>query len=224
MTAFSIGNAGTAVRHRETRARIFMKDMTQQIANTLKATRARYGWSLSLTAVKTGVSKAMLGQIERGESSPTVALLWKIASGMNIPFSVFISSPELQEDVLHRTGIPAPISSSETAMRVTPLFPFDATLGFEVLVVEVVAGGFSASSPHERGVIEHVIVVSGELELDIDGVWHRLSSGDAIRFAADCPHAYRNSTAELVRFHNLIHYPELPAGDNPRELIQKNSI
>jgi len=193
------------------RLRIFMNDITQQIATTLKATRARRGWSLTLTAANTGVSKAMLGQIERGESSPTVATLWKIASGMNIPFSAFISAPEQHEGVLRRTGVPAPVSAGENAMRVTPLFPFDARLGFEMLVVEVVAGGASASSPHERGVIEHVIVVSGELELNIDGVWHRLASGDGMRFAADRPHGYRNSTAAPVRFHNLIHYPARPA-------------
>ena len=188
-----------------------MNDIIQQIAATLKATRARRGWSLTLTAAKTGVSKAMLGQIERGESSPTVAVLWKIASGMSVPFSVFIAAPARQEDVLRRTGVPAPVSAQESVMRVTPLFPFDARLGFEMLVVEVVAGGASASSPHERGVIEHVIVVSGQLELDIDGVCHQLSSGDGICFAADRPHGYRNRTSEPVRFHNLIHYPARPA-------------
>ncbi|WP_417653748.1 helix-turn-helix domain-containing protein, partial [Escherichia coli] len=52
-------------------------DITQHLATTLKALRQARGWSLSKLAEETGVSKAMLGQIERNESSPTVSTLWK---------------------------------------------------------------------------------------------------------------------------------------------------
>lgn len=61
-------------------------DITQHPATTLKALRQARGWSLSKLAEETGVSKAMLGQIERNESSPTVSTLWKIATGLNVPF------------------------------------------------------------------------------------------------------------------------------------------
>lgn len=192
-----------------------MNHITNQIAATLKVARARRGWSLTQTAAKTGVSKAMLGQIERGESNPTVAVLWKIASGLNMAFSAFCPTPDPAQGGMRRTGVPTPVSAGETAMRVAPLFPYDARLGFEMLVVDVVPGGASASSPHAPGVIEHVIVVSGQLELEINGVRHLLAVGDGIRFAADCPHAYRNITAEPVRFHNLIHYPPSAARQSP---------
>ena len=66
-------------------------DITQHLATTLKALRQARGWSLSKLAEETGVSKAMLGQIERNESSPTVSTLWKIATGLNVPFSAFIT-------------------------------------------------------------------------------------------------------------------------------------
>ena len=56
-------------------------DITQHLATTLKTQRQVRGWSLSKLAEETGVSKAMLGQIERNESSPTVSTLWKIATG-----------------------------------------------------------------------------------------------------------------------------------------------
>lgn len=67
-----------------------MKNINNHISLTLKALRSERGWSLDKTAEKTGVSKAMLGQIERGESSPTIATLWKIASGFNTSFSGMI--------------------------------------------------------------------------------------------------------------------------------------
>ena len=65
-------------------------NIAQHLAATFKTLRQQRGWSLSRLAEETGVSKAMLGQIERNESSPTVATLWKIATGLNVPFSAFI--------------------------------------------------------------------------------------------------------------------------------------
>lgn len=67
-----------------------MDNLTHYLATTLRTLRHQRGWSLSRLAEISGVSKAMLGQIERNESSPTVATLWKIATGLNVPFSVFI--------------------------------------------------------------------------------------------------------------------------------------
>ena len=60
------------------------------IAKVLRSRRAERGWSLDRAAQETGVSKAMLGQIERGESSPTVATLWKIATGFSASLSSFL--------------------------------------------------------------------------------------------------------------------------------------
>lgn len=66
-----------------------------QIANQLKSAQ-KQRLSLDATAQLTGVSKAMLGQIERGESSPTIATLWKIASGLEASFSAFFANdPQL---------------------------------------------------------------------------------------------------------------------------------
>lgn len=55
--------------------------------------------------------------------------------------------------------------------------------------------------------IEHVVVVSGELEMKLDGTWQTISADSGVRFAGDKPHAYRNSSDRTVHFHSLIHYP-----------------
>ena len=68
-------------------------DITAHLAQTLKALRQQKNWSLTQAAQETGVSKAMLGQIERNESSPTVATLWKIATRLyRAVFSVYHSA------------------------------------------------------------------------------------------------------------------------------------
>ncbi|WP_431222524.1 helix-turn-helix domain-containing protein [Serratia sp. L9] len=186
-----------------------MQDLSSHLAQTLKTLREQRGWSLSQAADKTGVSKAMLGQIERRESSPTVATLWKIATGFNVAFSAFLeAAPWQQTAMLHRYGELPTFKQDNADMRVVPLFPFDRQLGFDMFVIDLAPGALSESSPHEAGVIEHVIVINGQLELAINGVWHSLTQGEAMRFQADCPHGYRNASSAPVRFHDLIHYPQ----------------
>ncbi|MEN5015841.1 XRE family transcriptional regulator [Erwinia sp. Eh17-17] len=185
-----------------------MDHLQQHLADTLKARRSERGWSLTQAAQVTGVSKAMLGQIERGESSPTIATLWKIATGFNLPFSVFIEADDVDRAIPRRRQLLQEYSPADNLMQVLPLFPFDAQLNFEMLVIELAAGAGSESAPHEPGVVEHVVVIEGELELQVDGNWHRLVQGEGLRFHADCPHAYRNPRDRPVRFHDLIHYPQ----------------
>lgn len=176
-----------------------MENLTHFLSVTLKNLRQQRGWSLSRLAETTGVSKAMLGQIERNESSPTVATLWKIATGMNVPFSTFISPP--------LSSTPAVYDPQQQAMIITSLFPYDPQLGFDHFSILLAPGALSESTPHETGVIEHVVVISGQLELCVDGLWRSVKSGEGVRFTADAAHAYRNSGDLPVHFHSLIHYP-----------------
>ncbi len=171
-------------------------DITSRMASILRQLRQARSWSLTQAAERTGVSKAMLGQIERGESSPTVATLWKIATGFNVPFSAFFS-----------TQLPA-TGTASTEMVAVPLFPYDEALRFDLLAVTLPAGALSESSPHERGVIEHVVVIEGVLEIGQHGNWHKLQAAEGLRFAGDIAHSYRNLSAVPCHFHSLIHYPQ----------------
>lgn len=65
---------------------------SDQVGQRLRDLRGEREWSLDRTAGVCGVSKAMLGQIERGESSPTITTLWKIASGFRVPGVVVLFS------------------------------------------------------------------------------------------------------------------------------------
>jgi len=172
----------------------------------LKSLRLAREWSLSQAALETGVSKAMLGQIEREESSPTIALLWNIATGFNVPFSLFLNDPEPDQTALRR-GEALRFRQSNAAMQVSSLFPFDSQLGFDMLQVELAAGALSESSAHEPGVIEHVVVIDGVLRLAIGAEWHTLKAGEGLRFQADCAHSYQNPGKVSAKFHSLIHYP-----------------
>lgn len=185
-----------------------MEKIYKHIALTLKNLRKERGWSLDKAAASTGVSKAMLGQIEREESSPTIATLWKIASGFNTSFSSFIE--DLQTDFtapVHRTGQAQQLHPTDEKIRVFPLFPFDQDLHFEVFMIELLPGCEHLSPPHKEGVIEHVVVIEGQMEVLVKHIWNPLNNGEGLRFHANQPHGYRNNTTHIARIHDMIHYP-----------------
>jgi transcriptional regulator with XRE-family HTH domain len=184
-----------------------VKNAFQHISLTLKALRKERGWSLDRAAKETGVSKAMLGQIERQESSPTIATLWKIASGFHTSFSSFLEKAHTDlNEPFHRQGQTQNLHPQDEKIRVMPLFPFDAELNFELFVIDLLPSCEHLSPPHEAGVIEHVVVVQGEMEVLVDGQWQLLRQGEGLRFHANLPHGYRNTTASTVSFHDMIHY------------------
>jgi transcriptional regulator with XRE-family HTH domain len=186
-----------------------VKDTYKHISLTLKTLRRERGWSLDKTAEETGVSKAMLGQIEREESSPTIATLWKIASGFQTSFSSFIEDINADfNQTVYRSGQTQHIHPNDEKIRVMPLFPFDSDLKFEIFIIELLPGCEHMSPPHKHGVIEHVIVVDGKMEVLVNGVWQSLNKGEGLRFNADQAHGYRNTTAEIACFHDVIHYPD----------------
>ncbi|MDW5375323.1 helix-turn-helix domain-containing protein [Halomonas sp. HP20-15] len=192
-------------------------DPRTHIPATLRALRQSRGWSLDRCAQATAVSKAMLGQIERGESSPTVATLWKLASGFGVSFSAFFveaahgeavsSAAEPSQDA-PRTADAGTVDWQDAAgMALSVLVPFEAALGCEMFLVTLAPGAASDSAPHAAGTIEHVIALDAGVEVEVEGQWHRLAAGQTLRFAADRAHAYRNRRAQPVRFHDLVHYP-----------------
>lgn len=186
-----------------------MKDIiNSQISKTLKSLRQERRWSLDKASEKTGVSKAMLGQIERGESSPTIGTLWKIASGFETSFSSFIEDlqPHFQGPI-HRAGVAQHLHPLDAKIRVMPLFPFDEQLHFELFVIELLPGCEHLSPPHAIGVIEHVVVIQGKIEVFVNNGWHPLNKGEGLRFNANQPHGYRNVTQRTACIHDMIHYP-----------------
>ena len=183
--------------------------LAHTLAHTLKSLRKQRSWSLDQASQKTGVSKAMLGQIERGESSPTMATLWKIAHGFEVSFSSFIESSPVQETAyMHpKVGL-RPMHKQKDRIRIISLFPYDVYLGFEVFVIELLPGYEHYSPSHQKGVVEHVMGARGTIEIKFSNKWYSVKENEGLRFKADRPHAYRNRSASKVVFHNIVYYPK----------------
>ncbi|MDO6762895.1 helix-turn-helix domain-containing protein [Agarivorans sp. 1_MG-2023] len=185
-----------------------MHALNQYLAQALKTQRQQKKWSLDTAAKQTGVSKAMLGQIERGESSPTIATLWKIAGGFSTSLSTFLEPSISEQSSLQiRTADQLRQQPASDNMLVATLFPYEEKYGFEMYELTLLTGYQRVSEPHEPGVSEHIIVISGEMEVLVNRQWLSLQKGQALRFAADQEHGYRNLHPQTAVFHDIIHYP-----------------
>ena len=182
-----------------------MKSLNLIIGNKLKDIRNKRNLSLDESAKLTGVSKAMLGQIERGQSNPTVSTLWKIATGLKVPFSFFTDEDQDDLKVIYQKDI-NPIIEDNNRMKLYPIFPFDARNGLEIFTIELEPGCNHISTPHDDGVEEYIIVTEGEIEVTINERKFILQKGNSIRFMANKPHTYKNINQDIATFQNIIFY------------------
>ena len=195
-----------------------MENLSAVIGANLAEIRKQRGLSLDKVAELSGVSKAMVSQIERGESNPTVATLWKVALGLRIAFSELITEKRTPVEVVRSADIP-PVIDDAAGLKIFPLFPFEQDHHFEMCLVTLDPSASHASDPHATHTEEYIFVIEGAIEITIGGDAYRLETGDAIHTHADKPHFYRNLADKPVRFLNIIYYGQ--SGDpSPAKLIR----
>lgn len=171
----------------------------------MKALRQHEKLSLEKVAQLTGVSKTMIGQIERGESSPTLATIWKIANGLKVSFSTLIE--QQQETVqLKRKNQQPQLVEDDGKYRISAIFPFDVQRRFEIYDVEMDVTSKLQSEAHREGTEEFLTIYEGQLTLFVGDETFHLNEGDAIRFKADVAHCYENRGETLLKLAMTIYY------------------
>lgn len=183
-------------------------DMNTVIADNLRNLRQSLHLSLSEVAERTGVSKSMLGQIERNESSPTISTLWKIATGLQVSFTALMEQSEPGIRIVHEAEM-SPVLNDHGRFRLYPVVPAQTDRSFELVDLELAPGARSDSSPHADGTEEIVLVYQGALELSLgeDGAErYVIPQGSVISYRADQRHIYRNAGEDVTRAVMVINY------------------
>jgi XRE family transcriptional regulator, regulator of sulfur utilization len=183
-----------------------LENVNAAVAVNLKRMRTERQISLDRLAELTGVSKSMLGQIERGETSPTITTIWKIANGLKVSFSAFIEPTEPANQLLDEADI-ALLLEDDGKYRVVPFFCVDEQRNFEIFSVTMEPGGRLEAEPHFAGTQEYILIYSGQMTLWVDGARHLLKKGQAFRFDAAVPHGYWNETEEEMKCCMVLQYP-----------------
>ena len=183
-----------------------MEHLNELISSNLKRIRAEKGLSLEAVAKLSGVSKSMLGQIERGEVNPSVSTMWRISNGLKVSFTSLMTRPQDETEVVPKADMETLLEDAGKVRNYT-VFPFDAERGLEISLVEWDAGACLQADAHPAGTLEYITLHNGQLAVRVGGEEHMLGSGDSIRFKADQPHAYRNPGTATATMSMVIHYP-----------------
>lgn len=182
-----------------------MKDPAYNIGFVLKRVRAERGLTLEETSNLTAVSKAMLGQIERGESNPTISILWKISTGLRISFSELLGSENNNYEALSIEDI-EPVYESGGKMVLYDVFPFNPISGFEYFYIKLIPGAKHVSTPHQNSTEEYIVVTKGTLEMIVEDQTFKLTAPAALRFKSNKNHTYSNPYDQEVILQSIVKY------------------
>jgi transcriptional regulator with XRE-family HTH domain len=185
-------------------------EMNRRVSEALKRVRKARDLSLDQLALRSGVSRAALSQIEGGRTNPTLSVLWKVAVGLGIPFPELLEMPEGSAPRVMRAGDVVALRSADGRMESRLLSPGGATPSVEVYELRFSPKGLHRSEPHSKGTTETLVVLKGALRISVEGSDHELMTGDTIFFPADVAHAYENRGSQEARCLNIIHYERMP--------------
>src|SRR4051812_27347510 len=172
------------------------------IGTRVRALREAMSLSLRDLADRSGVSAQMLSQVERNETSPTLAVATKIAAGLELTLSQLLRLDEGRHVAISRaTERRESRRGGHRFEELTPPLPGQrADVSLHVLDPGATTGGRADPPMHEPGSRETAVVLAGTLVLVVDGARHELQEGDSVTFDADLPHHFENEGQEATRF------------------------
>jgi transcriptional regulator with XRE-family HTH domain len=182
--------------------------LTAIVGKNLKRLRSERQLSLEKLAQLSQVSRAMLGQIELGQSAPTINVLWKIAHALDVAFSALIAANASSGPQVLREKEAKRLLSADGAFQSRALFPFDQPRRVEFYELKLLPHGEERAEAHPPGTSENLVVAKGKLEMQVGAEVHVLNAGDAIVFEADIAHCYRNPLASDTLLYLVMTYAE----------------
>ena len=183
-------------------------DLAPVVGGNLRRLRVRRGLSLERLAKLSGVSRAMLGQVELGQSAPSINVLWKISRALGLPFSALLTARSAGGTQVLRGAQAKRLTSRDGTFSSRALFPFDEPRRVEFYELRLAARSTEAADAHAPGTVENLVVASGVLELEVADERHVLVGGDVVVFEADRPHVYRNPSEHEAVLYLVMTYAE----------------
>jgi transcriptional regulator with XRE-family HTH domain len=178
------------------------------VGPNLRRVRTKRGLSLERLARRSGVSRSMLSQIELGQTSPTVTLLWKIARSLGVPFAALAGPGHGGTPQIVRAKDSKVLTNPEGSVSLRALFPPTDRPRTEFFELRLKPGAREQAQPRAPGTLANLVVGSGVVDVDVDRTSHHLETADSILFACDVSHAYRNTGRADALLYLVLAHPE----------------
>jgi transcriptional regulator with XRE-family HTH domain len=168
--------------------------LSGQLGKNIQRLRKAYNLSLSELSEQSGVAKSIISQIERNETNPTLATIWRLSQALDVSVDRFLGQTEDAPFVQKSSAGDTPMLVSEDGKCRLAIIGWLKTVEWlQWYDMAAEPGGVLESEPHQRGSIENLSVIEGELEVDVAGVVERAKAGETLRYRCDRPHTIRNA-------------------------------
>lgn len=167
--------------------------LSGQLGKTVQRLRKAYNLSLADLSEQSGVAKSIISQIERNETNPTLATIWRLAQALDVSIDRVLGVGEESPFVEKVTKADTPILVSDDGLCHLAIIGWIKTVDWlQWYDFRAEPGGTLESEGHQRGSVECLSVLAGTLEVEIDDERHEVGSGETLRYRSDGLHIIRN--------------------------------
>jgi XRE family transcriptional regulator, regulator of sulfur utilization len=166
--------------------------LSGQLGKTIQRLRKAYNLSLSELAEQSGVAKSIISQIERNETNPTLATIWRLSQALDVSIERFLVASD-DEPVIEKSskGDTPILVSDDGKMRLAIIGWLRTVEWLQWYDVQADPTGSLDSGPHQRGSVECLSVLKGEFTVEVGGVTEIVRAGESLRYRCDRPHVVR---------------------------------
>lgn len=164
-----------------------------QLGKTVQRLRKAYNLSLSELAEQSGVAKSIISQIERNETNPTLATIWRLSKALDVSIEGVLADSDDQPILQKQSRSDTPLLvSTDGKVRLSIIGWIKTVEWLQWYEISAEPGGMLESDGHQRGSVENLSVSQGVAEVDVSGVIERVSAGETLRYRCDRPHSIRS--------------------------------
>jgi XRE family transcriptional regulator, regulator of sulfur utilization len=171
--------------------------LSGQLGKTVQRLRKAYNLSLSELSEQSGVAKSIISQIERNETNPTLATIWRLAHALDVSIERVLQAAEDEPFLEKCSKGDTPILMSDDGKCRLAIIGWIKTVEWlQWYEFSADPGGVLDSEAHQRGSVECLSVNFGEIEVVVAGTVERARAGETLRYRCDRPHTIRNVSSE----------------------------
>lgn len=169
------------------------KNGPPQIGKTIQRLRQAYNLSLGDLSEQSGVAKSIISQIERNETNPTIATVWRLSQALDARMEDMLKSDDRAPFLEHARAAAIPrLVSQDGLCELRIIGSLSVVEWLQWYWFEAKPGGVLESEPHPASTVENLSLVEGTLEVTVAGEVKTAVAGETLRYRGDLEHMIRN--------------------------------
>ena len=174
--------------------------LSGQLGATVQRLRKAYNLSLSELSQQSGVAKSIISQIERNETNPTLATIWRLSQALDVSIERVLQTTQDTPFLDNASKADTPILVSADGLCRLAIVGWIKTVEWlQWYEFSAEPGGVLESEAHQRGSVESLSVRDGELLVEVGGSAENVKAGETLRYRCDRPHVIRNPGETVAR-------------------------